>query len=84
VSNEREWVETLKAALLPQNMIVETGFRLPYALHALHISSYHNESVEPARIERHEYQTDLLAKPPLFGKAIRINRLLLFGLGSPA
>lgn len=57
---EQEWVETLRPFVinsLPRNMIVKTGFYLPYELH---VSSYPEESVDAPRTGRHLYQTDLM------------------------
>lgn len=69
MSGERAWVETLKtgveAGLLGQGVIVETGRRLPYAVH---VSSYHGDhgersTVAPTTVQ-YGYQTDLLIAEP--------------------
>lgn len=58
---ELEWVEILKveieAALSQRQIIVETGFRLPYAFY---ISSYDGASFDTPKTIRHKYQKDLL------------------------
>lgn len=66
MSGERAWVETVKSdiekALKRKNILVQTGRRLPYALH---ISGYPNNAGEPdftkpEQGELYPYQTDLL------------------------
>ena len=89
MSGERAWVETVRAdiaeALARQDMAVETGRRLPYAMHVL---AYENQEGEPAlakpaRTETHGYQTDLLIAERTSEAAQWVPRVVVeFKLGS--
>src|ERR1700687_4246334 len=89
MSGERAGVETVRAdlaeALARQDMAVETGRRLPYAMHVL---AYENQEGEPAlakpaRTETHRYQTDLLIAERTSEAAQWVPRVVVeFKLGS--
>jgi hypothetical protein len=89
MNGERVWVETVKAditeALARQDVTVETGRRLPYAMHVL---AYENREGEPAlakptKTETHGYQTDLLIAERTSESAQWIPRVVVeFKLGS--
>jgi hypothetical protein len=61
MNGERVWVETVRddieKALTRKTMIVETGRRLPYAVH---VSKYQGTTNQPVVDKPHGYQTDLL------------------------
>jgi hypothetical protein len=89
MSGERAWVETLKAdignALARQNMIVETGHRLPYAVHISGYRSKAGESalIDPENIYSPRYQTDLLIAERLGTSTDWVPRVAVeFKLGS--
>jgi hypothetical protein len=55
---EVDWVKSIKTAIqtaFPQNITVQSGYRLPYTHH---VFSYRQES--PQITKDHRYQTDLL------------------------
>ncbi len=85
---ERAWVEAVKAdieaELVRRKVIVETGRRLPYAVH---VSSYRNKAGKPAKAEpvttSHRYQTDLLIVERLTASDVWVPRVVVeFKLGS--
>jgi hypothetical protein len=88
MSAERAWVETVKAdieaILARRGIVVETGRRLPYAVH---VSSYRSKAGEPAMADpvtvSHGYQTDLLIAERLAAPGDWVPRVVVeFKLGS--
>lgn len=70
MAGERQWVETVKRDLgsaLGRKVIVQTAWRLPYAVH---VSGYRNRASSPGLAdplfgETQPYQTDLMIAEPL-------------------
>ena len=85
MSGERAWVETVRAdvenTLAGRDLIVETGRRLPYAIH---VTGYHAMPGVDAtpQLATHGYQTDLLIAERLLGSAAWVPRVVIeFKLG---
>jgi len=82
MSGERAWVETVKAdietALAQQGITVETGLRLPYAVHVTgYRSASDGLSVADPVIRSHGYQTDLLIAERLKGDGNWVPRVVV-------
>ena len=87
MSGEQAWVESIKAhveaALAEPGILVETRWRLPYAVHVTGYRAKRGKATlaDPV-IKSHEYQTDLLIAERLKGSTELVPRVVVeFKLG---